>query len=330
MLLDALLCKNYSRPPVWLMRQAGRYMPQYQKIKAGKELLTVFKDKDLIVEVTKLPIDLLDVDAAILFSDILIILEAFNIEYAFLDKIGPKIFTDITLDHFISFDLNRLKFVFDAIEVLKKDLKVPLIGFAGAPFTVASYLIEKGSSKDYKKVKSWIYNDPKGFYKLLDLLSVAIAAFLDVQVEKGAQALQLFDSWANILSYDDYQTYSVGFLRKILSLRKHKHIPLIFFSRGSGQYVEEIISTGVSCISVDWTHDLSKIRGQLPSQVSLQGNLDPQAFYGSKESLRKEVEKILNKMKGHPGFIFNLGHGIPPDAPFENVKYVVELVKCSA
>jgi uroporphyrinogen decarboxylase len=328
MLLDALFCKNNLKVPVWLMRQAGRYMPQYKAYKSSKELLSLFRDTQAIVEITKLPLDLLEVDAAIVFSDILIILEAFSIDYTFEDKIGPKIKQDVGLKHLQSFDLSALDFLFDAMKILNSEIKVPLIGFAGAPFTIASYLIEGGSSKDYKKIKKYLYQDPQGFYKMLDFLSIAIARFLDRQVESGAKALQLFDSWANIMPYDHFQIYSLGFLKKIISLRRYKDVPLIYFSKASGMYLEEISACGVSCISLDMSSDISRARQRVGSSIALQGNLDPQAFYGSKQFLKSEVNKILDKMRGDKGFIFNLGHGIPPDAPFDNVKYVVELVKC--
>lgn len=326
--IDALHCQNKLRPPIWLMRQAGRYMPDYMAYKNGKSLLSLFRDKKAIVDITEMPITHLNMDAKILFSDILIVLDLFSIPYDFVDKIGPRISKVWSLNDFDHFDLKKLDFLFESIDLLVQNKNKPLIGFAGAPFTIASYLIEGGSSREYKKVKQLIYSDPKTFYKLLDMLSDAIIQFLDKQAESGVSALQLFDSWANILSYEDALLYSVGFLRKIVEQRRHKEVPLIFFSKGSAPYLEQIIQTGVSAISIDWQQDLMRVRKLTPSHMAIQGNLDPSIFYGTKEGLKKAVDTILDKMQGHPGFIFNLGHGIMPDAPYEMVKFLVEYIQC--
>lgn len=327
LVLDALQGLNKGRAPIWLMRQAGRYMPAYQAVKRGKELVELFRNKDSIVEITMQPIDILGVDAAIVFSDILIILDAFGIDYTFQEKVGPLISKPFDLKQVDSFNVeDKLSFLFEAMKQLSSDLNVPLLGFAGAPFTVASYLIEGGSSRDFKKVKKWIYSDPESFYHLLDRLSDAIALFLDKQIEAGASAVQLFDSWANILSHHDFHKYSLGFVKKILEKRIYKDVPLIYFCRGAGHFSKEIAALGVSCISVDWTTNLKMLRRGL-KEVSFQGNLDPALFYGSIKNLQAEASRILTEMKGDGGFIFNLGHGIPPDAPFEKVKFLVEVVK---
>jgi uroporphyrinogen decarboxylase len=317
---DTLNFQNTKRPPVWFMRQAGRYMPSYKLLRTKHPLLELFHDEKKIVEITQQPIHELGVDAAILFSDILILLDGFEIAYDFHEGKGPVILEDKPLT---SFKLDNLNFVFNAIKELVSILPVPLIGFAAAPFTLASYLIEKGSSRDYKKVKAFLYTDPKAFYQLLDTLAEAVILFLDAQADSGVKALQLFDSWAHILSYEDYLNYSVHFLDKIQKKRRRQDVPLIFFAKGAHLFLEEIAQTGVKGISIESAFSMQKARTLLPHTI-LQGNLDPALFYGSEEILKEKADHLLQSMKKDPGFIINLGHGIPPDAPFHRVKWLVE------
>lgn len=330
LLLDALYSRNLSRPPIWLMRQAGRYLPEYRSLKKDRKLLELFRDPKWITEITLQPVDLIGVDAAILFSDILVILDAFGIEYDFVEHVGPVIKNPITredVQNFVQKDVtSSLSYVAQAIKQIIPQLKVPLIGFAGAPFTIASYLIEGGTSKDFKKTKTWLYSDPESFLCLLDKLSHAIIQFLDMQCAHGVQALQLFDSWSYILSYDAFKKYSLAFMKKVVDSRVCQNIPLILFCKGSSLWASDMADLKPAAISIDCGSHLGDIRKRIKN-IALQGNLDPFCLYGSQKTIQREVDGILHAMKKDPGFIFNLGHGITPDAPVENVKFLVRYVK---
>lgn len=330
LLLDALSLSNHSRPPIWLMRQAGRYLPEYQEIKRGRRLFDLFRDPKLVADITMQPVDLIGVDAAILFSDILVILDAFDIEYDFVEQVGPVIKKPITPEDVIHLKQRSVKqtlsYVKEAIELILPRSKVPLIGFAGAPFTVASYLIEGGTSKDYKKTKKWLYNHPESFFLLLEKLSDAIIEYLDMQCRAGVHALQLFDSWSSILSYEQFKQCSLHYMKKIIDKREQSQVPLILFCKGSCLWAKEIAELKPHAISLDCALPIREVRKAVPP-ICLQGNLDPYALYGSMEGIKREVDHILDSMKGEPGFIFNLGHGITPDVPVENVRFLVNYVK---
>lgn len=332
MLLDALECRNVHRPPIWLMRQAGRYLPQYRSLRRKHSLLELFHSPELIVEVTKQPVEYLEVDAAILFSDILIVLEAFGIPYDFHDGVGPviarKIDSAIEVNTLKSKNVREsLAFVEKAIRWLIPELKVPLIGFSGAPFTIASYLIEGGASREFKKTKAWLYSDPAQVHVLLEKIYEVILDYLLMQIEAGVQAIQLFDSWAGILSDGYFHEFSLAYLKRIVEAIRPSGIPVILFCRCSSLWARELAKINPACISIDWNGNLPSIRREIGSKVALQGNLDPSIFYGTSAAIRKEAVKLLDSMKGDKGFIVNLGHGMLPDAPFEKVKELVSLVK---
>ncbi len=325
MLLDALHCRNKKRPPIWLMRQAGRYLPEYRALREGRTLLDMFHDPKTIVEVTKLPLDILQVDAAILFSDILTVFDGLGIRYDFQEGVGPVV--QDSPDRIEMQDPHVAYVnVIEAIEQLKEELEVPLLGFAGAPFTVASYLIEGGSSRDLKKTKQWLFRDPEGFTKLLDQITVATIEYLNCQVRAGVDAIQLFDSWANALSIYEFRTYCLEPMRKIMKAVDH---PTLLFCRGSSLFAPELAKLQPAAISVDWSGDLLAIRDQIPRSIALQGNLDPMLLYASKEKIAEGADRLLFGMKDDPGFIFNLGHGLLPDIPVENVKFLVDHVRRS-
>ncbi len=329
LLLDALSFKNNHRPPVWLMRQAGRYMASYQALRAKHSFLTLCHNPELIVQVTNLPIDELDVDAAILFSDILMVPEAMGFQVRFEESKGPLIDNHLKhpkeINHF-SLDEEKLNFLPPAIRELKKNLKVPLIGFTGAPFTLASYIIEGKTSRDLKTTKKWAFQDPKSFSAIIESLETAIIQSLKIQHESGCDALQLFDSWAQVLNQHHFDEWCLKPLKRIVEAVKPWNKPLIYFCRGSSYLASQIAKTGVTAISLDWIYPIGKVRKEL-SAMPLQGNLDPEALYMPKEQLITEVKKILKSMNKDPGYIFNLGHGILPDVPYENVRTLVETVK---
>lgn len=332
LLLDALACENRARPPIWLMRQAGRYMPEYRALREKHSFSTMYKEPELAAKVTCLPIDTFGFDAAILFSDILVMAEAFGLGLHFEEKVGPIIdnplSTEQDVDGLVIPKIDeKLHYVFKAIKMLKPQLKVPLIGFCGAPFTVASYMIEGKSSKDLKKTKRWMLSHPESFHRLLDKIAVSTIDYLKKQIEAGVDAIQIFDSWANTLAFPQFQEFSYAYLQKIRQELSQTNIPVILFCRGSSVFAEDLARMNPSCISLDWNCDIVKMRNRIPKHVALQGNLDPDVLYASKEILKKEIERILKGMKGDPAFIFNLGHGIMPDTPVDAVKMLVECVK---
>ncbi|MCB1181639.1 MAG: uroporphyrinogen decarboxylase [Chlamydiia bacterium] len=322
----ALRCQNTDRPPIWLMRQAGRYLPPYQKLRSERSLLEMFHCKQTIVEVTKQPINILGVDAAIVFSDILMVLDGFGIDWRFEEGLGPVITPSIEKVIDLPEKIQGYPYspLYEAILQLKSELRVPLLGFAGAPFTIASYLIEGKTSRDHLKTKKWLYSDPLSFHSLLNKITEAIIDFLLIQREAGVDAVQLFDSWAGILSADLYEEFSCSYLKKII---KALNIPVILYSRGSSYFASRLVKIRPNCISVDWSLPLKEVRKQIPAAIAVQGNLDPSLLFSSQRIIEREVLKLLKQMNGDPGFIFNLGHGVLSQTPVENVLYLVDLVK---
>ncbi len=333
---EALYCKNeQKRPPIWIMRQAGRYMPEYKKIRAQYDFWDMCRIPEIASEVTLLPINLLDVDAAVLFSDILLIVEALGRGVSFEDKIGPVIDRPITCERDI--DLlpqiaveEKLSFITEIIHNLKGTLKVPLIGLCGGPFTVASYLIEGMSSKTLKLTKKWAFQQEASFHKLLDKIADLSIEFINLQIDAGADAVQIFDSWANFLAYPQFLDFSLRYLNKICNGIKDPNFPLILFAKGSSIFAKELATTSAKALSIDWNAHLPDIRQIVGPQVALQGNLDPFVLYGNKETITREAKKLLHDMEGDKGFIFNLGHGVLPDLAFDNVRHLVDLVKSHA
>jgi uroporphyrinogen decarboxylase len=324
-LLKALTCQNEGRAPVWLMRQAGRYMPHYRKLKEGKRLWDMFHDPEMIVRVSLLPIELLNVDAAIVFSDILTILDGLNIRYDFPEGIGPVI-----LDPPSAVRIKEPNEVYaplmEAIQELRKTLKVPLLGFAGAPFTIACYLIEGKTSRDWRATKQWLFNEPVSFMQLIDQITDATIAYLNCQIDAGVQAIQLFDSWANVLGKGEFEEVCLKPMGNIVESVKKRGIPIILFARGSSLFAQELATLHPSAISLDWNGDLPSIRRQIPAHIALQGNLDPMVLYGPRSLIQQKTQTLLQEMENDPGYIFNLGHGILPDTPFENVQFLVDYI----
>lgn len=326
LLLDALAFKNRQRPPVWLMRQAGRYMPSYRAIKEKHSFLEICHQPELIVQVTRLPIDEFGFDAAILFSDILMIPEALGFHVHFEEHQGPIIDNRLTDERQIeNFSLHglkeRLSFLPPAIKELKK-FPTPLIGFTGGPFTLASYIIEGKTSRDFKNTKKWAYQNPESFSRIIALLESAVIESLKLQGESGCDALQVFDSWAGILSPEHFQKWCLEPLKRIATAVNQ---PLIYFCRGSSYLAPQIATADVTAISLDWLFPIEAIRKTLP-KMTLQGNLDPDALYLPQDRLIGEVQNILRSMDKDPGYIFNLGHGIFPDVPYDNVRALVATV----
>lgn len=324
-------CNTSGRPPVWLMRQAGRYMPEYRAIRSRHSFLEMCHQPELIAEITMLPLKAFQMDAAILFSDILMIPEALKVGLHFQDKVGPVIDRPIKnkaqVEGLPKLDAREsLSFVAQGIKHFKLESKVPLIGFCGGPFTVASYMIEGGSSKDLRKTKDMMLSDPDTLHLLLDLLAQYSIDYLNMQIDAGADALQIFDSWANHLAYPQFREFSLAYLDKIVKgIKKDK--PVILFCRGSSVFAPDLAEINPQAISLDWNADLGRVRQQIPAGIALQGNLDPDVLLAPKPVLQKEVSRMLAGRRGDPAYIFNLGHGITPEVQYENVRALVETVQ---
>lgn len=331
--LDAAFSKATERPPVWMMRQAGRFMPEYWEIKNKYSFLEMCKTPELAADVTMLPVDLLDIDAAILFSDILVTAEAMGGDLSFTQGVGPRFANPVRniqdVDNLQVDVLDKLQYVGDAIKVVQQRLNgsIPLIGFAGAPFTVMSYLVEGGSSKDFKKTKLLMHNQPKVAHKLLAKIAKVTADYLNLQIASGVNAVQIFDSWALALSWNDYQEFSHRYIKEIIANLNRKDIPVISFCKGSSVFAPIMAEANPDVISVDWNADLLNIKQALPKGIAVQGNLDPHILYADKSVIKKTIIQLFERMRGEEGFIFNLGHGIMPDIPFDNVKYAIDVVK---
>jgi len=331
--IKAAFSEKTERPPVWMMRQAGRFMPEYWEIKNKYSFLEMCKTPELAADVTMLPVDLLGIDAAILFSDILVTGEAMGGDLSFTANVGPKFANPVRTQKDID-DLqtevgDKLQYVADAIKVIQQRLNgsIPLIGFAGAPFTVMSYLVEGGSSKDFKLTKLMLHNEPEMAHQLLAKIAKVTADYLNLQISAGVNAVQIFDSWAQALAWGDYKEFSHRYITEIISNLNRKDIPVISFCKGSSVFAPLMAEAKPDVISIDWNVDLLDIKKRLPQGLAVQGNLDPHILYADKKVIKDRIYKLFERMRGENGFIFNLGHGIMPDIPFDNVKYAVEVIK---
>ncbi len=330
--LEALQGRNRGRPPIWLMRQAGRYLPSYRALREKYSFLELCHQPELIAEVTQLPIHQLGFDAAILFADILLILEAFGVKVRFDEGIGPIIDPPIRTEQDIQRLISQpapqvLSYVAEGIRLLKPQLKVPLIGFCGAPFTVASYLIEGKTSRDLKTTKQMMYTHPGAFHHLLDKLTAASLDYLKMQVEAGVDAIQIFDSWAHVLSPASFREVCFPYLKRLVDGLRLTGVPVILFCKGTGGFFKQLVEIEPQGISVDWGYSLLDVRRGVSGRIALQGNLDPYVLYAPLPTIRRETFRILESMKGDSAYIFNLGHGILPDVSVEAVRTLVDCVK---
>ena len=317
--------------PVWLMRQAGRYMREYRQIRAETSFLDLCKTPELAAEVTLSAVDRLNVDAAIIFADILLIVEPLGVGLEFSKGEGPRIKRPVrsgkAVDRIKDFDPESLSYVYDALKITRRalDPNKALIGFAGAPFTVASYMIEGGGSRNYENTKGLMYKDPSAWHVMMEKLSCATASYLNRQIKAGADVIQLFDSWVGCLSRDDYKEFVLPHMKKLIS-EVHKDAPVIHFGTGTSALLDLIKESGSQVIGLDWRVDLAKAWRQLGYETAVQGNLDPVLLFSTPSEIRKRAKIILDKTKGRPGYIFNLGHGILPKTPVENVMALVDFV----
>lgn len=318
--------------PVWFMRQAGRYMPEYQAVRASHSILEVCKTPELAAQVTLQPVKRFPVDAAIIFADILLPLEPMGIRFEFAEGEGPIIQNPIRdradVERLQVGDGSALAYVGDSIKQARKALSglVPLIGFAGAPFTLASYAIEGGGSKQYLVTKQFMYREPEAWHRLMDKLARVVTNYLQLQIQAGAQAVQLFDSWVGCLSPGDYEEYVLPHVQLIFEGLRQEGVPLIHFGTGTSALLRLMRKAGGDVIGVDWRVHLDEAWATIGYDVAIQGNLDPVSLFAPLHEIERRVEDILRRAGGRPGHIFNLGHGILPNTPMEQVAATVELV----
>ncbi len=331
--LQACANQKTTSTPVWLMRQAGRYMPEYREIRNKMDFLSLCKDKNLCAEITVFAQEKIKADAAIIFSDLLLIVEPFGLKLEYLKSGGPQISKTITKAEDVKklpkIDVvSSLGFVYDAIKATRNSLKenIPLIGFSGCPFTLASYMIEGGSSKNFKKTKCFMYNEPQAWHLLLDQLAFALAEYLKQQVYAGADALQVFDSWVSCLSPSDYREYVLPHSKSLISQIDSLGVPVIHFGTGTGSFLRDFKEAGGDVIGVDFHIEIAEANRLMGDDVAIQGNLDPLVLFSSVKEIKKRVKGILGSMADRPGYIFNLGHGILPETPVENVVALVDMV----
>jgi uroporphyrinogen decarboxylase len=326
--------QHVERTPVWMMRQAGRYLPEYRAVRAKTDFLTMVRTPELASEVTIQPVDLIGVDAAIIFSDILVVPEAMGMKLIMEESRGPSFPEPIRskeqIDALPVVDPERqLRYVTDAITMTKHLLggRVPLIGFAGAPWTLAAYMVEGGGTRSFGAIKKMMLDEPDALLALLEKLSVSVRYYLEAQLAAGADAVQLFDTWGGVLAPDHFRKFSLDFLADIVARMRPSGAPVIVFAKGAQSALRDIASIGADVVGVDWTVDLAEVRELVEDKVALQGNLDPAFLYASPERIKQEVRSILRKYGNGPGHVFNLGHGIPPDVPPDHARAMVKAVK---
>ena len=335
--LRALLRQPTEHTPIWIMRQAGRYLPEYNatRRKAGS-FLALAKTPELACEVTLQPLERYALDAAILFSDILTIPDAMGLGLYFANGEGPKFERTVQTEEAVSklgtADLDSLRYVFDAVSLIRKTLdgRVPLIGFSGSPFTLACYMVEGGGSDDFRQVKSMLYARPDLLHRILELNAQSVTAYLNAQIAAGAQAVMVFDTWGGALSDAAYREFSLAYARKVFAgvtrEAEGRVVPRIFFTKGGGLWLEPMADCGADALGLDWTIDIGAARGRVGDRVALQGNMDPAVLFSSPPAIEREARRVLASFGRGPGHVFNLGHGISQFTPPEHVQALVEAV----
>ena len=337
--LRALMRQPVDRTPLWIMRQAGRYLPEYRasRAKAGN-FLNLCKNPELCCEVTLQPIDRYELDAAILFSDILTVPDAMGLGLGFYEGEGPRfahpVRTASDIDKLpIPDPEGELRYVMDAVRTIRQGLagRVPLIGFSGSPWTLAAYMVEGEGSRDFSKAKGMMFDRPDLMERLLDKLTQSVAAYLNGQIAAGAQAVMLFDTWGGLLSPRDYLRFSLEPMRKVIAQltreNEGRKVPVVMFTKGGGQWLEPMSESGADALGLDWTSDIGDARRRVGGKVALQGNMDPNVLYASPERIREEVAAILAAYGHGNGHVFNLGHGIHPGIDPEHVAAFVQAVR---
>ncbi|MFQ3345011.1 MAG: uroporphyrinogen decarboxylase [Porticoccaceae bacterium] len=336
--LKALFRQPVDKTPVWMMRQAGRYLPEYRQVrsKAG-DFMSLCKNTELACEVTLQPLERFELDAAILFSDILTIPDAMGLGLYFEEGEGPKfrkpVRTEADIDQLQVVNTAKdLSYVTDAVTMIRRELngRVPLIGFSGSPWTLATYMIEGQSSRDFARAKTMLYTQPELMHQLLEKLTLSVIDYLNAQIRAGAQVVQIFDTWGGALEHQAYKIFSLAYMQKIINgLITHadgRDVPVILFTKGGGHWLEAMAATGCHCLGLDWTVDIGSAKKRVGSQVSLQGNMDPAVLRADKQAIESKVQDILQSFGSGNGHIFNLGHGITPDIDPANAKIFIDAV----
>ena len=333
--IRALLRQPVDKTPVWIMRQAGRYLPEYRatRQKAGN-FLKLCKTPELACEVSLQPLKRFDLDAAILFSDILTIPDAMGLGLFFTEGEGPQFKNPVRTEKdienlFVPDPETELKYVMDTVRLLKYELDgaLPLIGFSGSPWTLACYMIQGSGSKDFNAAKSLMFREPKLMHQLLSVITQAVIAYLDAQIEAGVQTVMLFDTWGGLLTTQGYLDFSLHYMQQVMEgLKKHHTTPKIIFTKQGSNWLESIAQSGCDAVGLDWTIDISQARARIGDQVALQGNMDPQLLIASPERIQQEFAAILKAYGRGTGHVFNLGHGITPEIPPEHVAVMVDAV----
>ncbi len=336
--LKALLREPVDVTPVWMMRQAGRYLPEYRATRSqAGDFMSLCRNADFACEVTIQPLERFDLDAAILFSDILTVPDAMDLGLYFETGEGPKfkkvVRTAADVDALPIPDVTTdLGYVMNAVRTIRAELngRVPLIGFSGSPWTLATYMVEGGSSKDFRHIKQMMYQSPEVLHQMLDKLAITVTAYLNEQIRSGAQAVQIFDTWGGVLSGPCYEEFSLNYMKKIVDglIREHdgRRVPSILFTKNGGQWLESIAAAGADALGLDWTTNIDEARERVGSQVAIQGNMDPSVLYASPERIRTEVADILGRFGANPGHVFNLGHGIHQFADPDHARVFVDAV----
>ncbi len=336
--LRALLRQPVDRTPVWIMRQAGRYLPEYRatREKAGS-FMQLCQNPELACEVTLQPLERFELDAAILFSDILTIPDAMGLELYFTPGEGPA-FRKPVRDRAAVQALGvpdpeeRLGYVMDAVRLIRRELagRVPLIGFSGSPWTLATYMVEGGASKNFSRIKGMLFDAPETAHALLDVLARSVAVYLNAQIAAGAQAVMIFDTWGGLLTPAHFRAFSLAYMQQVVGELTRRadgrEVPVILFSKGADGQLEAMADTGCDALGVDWTIELGEARRRVGDRVALQGNLDPSALYASPQVIRQEVSRVLQSFGKGEGHVFNLGHGIHPEIDPEHVRVLVDAV----
>lgn len=336
--LKALMRQPVDRTPVWMMRQAGRYLPEYRATRAqAGDFMSLCKNTELACEVTLQPLERYELDAAILFSDILTIPDAMGLGLYFEEGEGPKfrkpVRTEADIDQLqVINTASDLSYVTDAVSMIRRELqgRVPLIGFSGSPWTLATYMIEGQSSRDFARAKTMLYTQPELMHQLLDKLALSVIDYLNAQIVAGAQVVQIFDTWGGALSHAAYHEFSLAYMEKIVTgLIKQadgRDVPVILFTKGGGHWLEAMADTGCHALGLDWTVDIGSAKARVGDRVALQGNMDPAVLRADPATIEREVQSILSSFGGGAGHIFNLGHGITPDIDPEHAKAFIEAV----
>ena len=332
--LKALRCEETDKTPVWIMRQAGRYLPEYRsaRIKAGS-FLNLCKTPELATEVTLMPIKRFPLDAAILFSDILTIPDAMGMGLDFKEGIGPTFSKRLeNPSDFKQLPIpdpeEELRYVMDTIRLLKRELNggKPLVGFSGSPWTLACYMLEGGGSRDFNHVRKKLYSNPAEMSYLLEKLTKAVTHYLEAQIDAGVDAIMIFDSWAGILSDSCFKQFSLKYLKDICEKLRKKNVPKIIFAKGGGLWLDSLAQLEINGLGIDWTIDLARARAIVGEKIALQGNLDPAVMLTDSQTVRSETKKVLESIGNRRGYIFNLGHGITPEVDPRQVEVLVDTV----